>query len=155
MMYAIESDHKLYLFLHSYIFICLVIHLIIYVFAFFRWVVCSCKPLTKQCCLSMEYQHTWLTTLYLFILQRLYQNLTIQKCCLWETIIQPLSPCTAEEDINFQKEVTCCVLHSIDTTKPAFTTKYSCIFNYWGNQTVIKFTKDIARHTTKSFVFYC
>ncbi len=43
MMYAIESDHKLCLVLHSYIYM-FVIHLIIYVFAFFRWVVSSCKP---------------------------------------------------------------------------------------------------------------
>ncbi len=40
---AIESDHKLCLF-YILIFICLVIHLIIYVFAFFRWVVSRCKP---------------------------------------------------------------------------------------------------------------
>ncbi len=42
-MYAIESDHKLCLF-YIPIFICFVIHLIIYAFAFFQWVVSSCKP---------------------------------------------------------------------------------------------------------------
>ncbi len=33
-----------YVCFYNLIFICLVIHLIIYIFAFFRWVVSSCKP---------------------------------------------------------------------------------------------------------------